>query len=61
MARSRSRGGDHNSAGAQVVVWDAIISDPAHAWIRSGTVVNKYSLTDQARAHRMRAHTERIC
>ena len=28
-------------------MWDTIISDPAHAWIRSGTVVNKYSLTDQ--------------
>ena len=31
----------------QVVVWDQIISDPAHAWIRSSSVANKYSLTDQ--------------
>ena len=31
----------------QVVVWDQIISEPAHAWIRSSSVANKYSLTDQ--------------
>jgi signal peptidase complex subunit 3 len=31
----------------QVVVWDSIITDEAHAWIRSDFVVNKYSLTDQ--------------
>mmetsp|Transcript_28356 Transcript_28356/g.47065 ORF Transcript_28356/g.47065 Transcript_28356/m.47065 type:complete len:171 (+) Transcript_28356:74-586(+) len=31
----------------QVVVWDSIINDAAHAWIRSDYVVNKYSLTDQ--------------
>merc|ERR1712046_16634 len=31
----------------QVVVWDQIISDPAHSWIRSSSVANKYSLTDQ--------------
>lgn len=33
----------------QVIVWDAVISDPDHAWIRSDFVVNKYSLTDQVR------------
>jgi len=31
----------------QVVVWDQIISEPHHAWIRSSSVANKYSLTDQ--------------
>jgi len=31
----------------QVVVWDQIISEPSHAWIRSSSVANKYSLTDQ--------------
>jgi len=31
----------------QVVVWDQIISEPQHAWIRSSSVANKYSLTDQ--------------
>ena len=31
----------------QVVVWDQIVSEPAHAWIRSSSVANKYSLTDQ--------------
>ena len=31
----------------QVVVWDQIIADPSHAWIRSSSVANKYSLTDQ--------------
>ena len=31
----------------QVVVWDQIISDPSQAWIRSSSVANKYSLTDQ--------------
>ena len=25
----------------QVVVWDQIISEPQHAWIRSGSVANK--------------------
>ena len=33
----------------QVVVWDQIISDPNQAWIRSSSVANKYSLTDQVR------------
>ena len=31
----------------QVVIWDQIISDPANARIRSNSVANKYSLTDQ--------------
>lgn len=31
----------------QVVVWDQIISEKQHAWIRSSSVANKYSLTDQ--------------
>lgn len=31
----------------QVVVWDQIISHPSQAWIRSSSVANKYSLTDQ--------------
>lgn len=31
----------------QVVVWDTIINDQESAWIRSDSVVNKYSLTDQ--------------
>lgn len=31
----------------QVVVWDQIISDQSQAWIRSSSVANKYSLTDQ--------------
>ena len=31
----------------QVVIWDQIISEPQHAWIRSSSVANKYSLTDQ--------------
>ena len=31
----------------QVIVWDQIISDPSQAWIRSSSVANKYSLTDQ--------------
>lgn len=31
----------------QVVVWDQIISEPQHALIRSSSVANKYSLTDQ--------------
>ena len=34
-------------AAAQVVVWDTIINDKPSAWIRSESVVNKYSLTDQ--------------
>ena len=28
-------------------MWDQIISEPQHAWIRSSSVANKYSLTDQ--------------
>ena len=31
----------------QVVVWDQIVTEPQHAWIRSSSVANKYSLTDQ--------------
>ena len=31
----------------QVIVWDQIISEKEHAWIRSSSVANKYSLTDQ--------------
>ena len=31
----------------QVVIWDQIISEPQHAWIRSSSVANKYSLSDQ--------------
>ena len=31
----------------QVIVWDQIVSEPEHAWIRSSSVANKYSLTDQ--------------
>lgn len=31
----------------QVVVWDTIISDKSQAHIRSESIVNKYSLTDQ--------------
>lgn len=31
----------------QVVVWDTIVNDVSQAWIRSDSVVNKYSLTDQ--------------
>jgi signal peptidase complex subunit 3 len=31
----------------QVVVWDKIISDKRHAHIKSTSVANKYSLTDQ--------------
>merc|ERR1712194_647217 len=31
----------------QVVIWDKIVNDESEAWIRSDTVVNKYSLTDQ--------------
>jgi len=31
----------------QVVVWDTIINDVSQAWIRTDSVANKYSLTDQ--------------
>jgi signal peptidase complex subunit 3 len=31
----------------QVVVWDQIISEPQQAVIRSSSIANKYSLTDQ--------------
>ena len=31
----------------QVVVWDNIISEQQQAWIRTDTVVNKYSVIDQ--------------